>query len=115
MGDRTSFPTRSVVRDFGDISEDNKRIVIMEWIGEGVTLIHIGVLIIAVTAAVGGADVEPYSNTVAGTVYIVSATTLIVMAIVSLFTGFQINFPPFKLCPLIFAVSAVFILAGGFA
>lgn len=115
------FPTRSVVRDFGDISEDNKRIVTMEWIGEGITLIYIGVLIIVVTATVdgnkGGGSYPDADNAaaIAGRVYIVTAATLIVMAVVSLLTGFRIDFPPFKLCPLIFTVSAVFILAGGFA
>ena len=43
------FPTRSVVQDFGDISTDNKRIITMEWIIEGIFLIFIGVLVCAVT------------------------------------------------------------------
>ena len=37
------FPTRNVVADFGDISEDNRHIITMEWIVEGVALIFIGV------------------------------------------------------------------------
>jgi len=32
------IPTRSVARGFGDISPDNRRIITMEWIGEGVYL-----------------------------------------------------------------------------
>ena len=43
------FPTRSVVNGFGDISVDNKRIIMMEWINEGVTLIFIGILILIVS------------------------------------------------------------------
>ncbi len=42
------FPTHSVVKGFGDISVDNKRIIRMEWINEGFTLIFIGVLILIV-------------------------------------------------------------------
>jgi len=29
------FPTKSVVKGFGDITIDNKRIITMEWITEG--------------------------------------------------------------------------------
>ncbi len=38
------FPTRSVVSGFGGISVDNKRIITMEWIVEGIALIFIGFL-----------------------------------------------------------------------
>ena len=33
------FPTKSVVKGFGDITADNKNIIAMEWIVEGVSLI----------------------------------------------------------------------------
>ena len=32
------FPTRSIVRGFGDIGTENRRVITMEWIFEGVTL-----------------------------------------------------------------------------
>jgi hypothetical protein len=99
------FPTASVVRGFGDISIDNKRIITMEWIIEGVALIFIGLLVIIVT-------IIDSRNMVSGAVYILSAGVLIVLAIVSLFTGFKVNFLPYKLCPAIFSVSALLILAG---
>jgi hypothetical protein len=38
--------------------------------------------------------------------------TLVVLAIVSLFTGFRVAFLPFRLCPLIFAAWAL-LIAGG--
>ncbi len=44
------FPTRSVVSGFGEISVDNKRIITMEWIIEGVALIFIGSINAIVTA-----------------------------------------------------------------
>jgi hypothetical protein len=56
------FPTRNVVKGFGDISLDNQRIITMEWINEGATLIFIGVLTAAVTL------VDP-TSVVAHTVY----------------------------------------------
>jgi hypothetical protein len=100
------FPTRSVVKGFGDISRDNELIITMEWITEGVALIFIGLLVATVTL------IDPLS-VVSLVVYLLSAFILIVLAIVSLFTGFRINFLPFRLCPVIFSVSAVLILIGG--
>jgi hypothetical protein len=32
------FPTKSVVRGFGEISVDNRRIITMEWLIEGVAV-----------------------------------------------------------------------------
>ena len=43
------FPTKNVVAGFGEISEDNRNIITMEWIIEGVALIFIGALVATVT------------------------------------------------------------------
>ena len=100
------FPTKSVVQGFGEISIDNKRIITMEWITEGLALIFIGVLVATVTA------IDP-SNVVSTAIYFVSVIMLLVMALLSLFTGFKVSFLPIKLCPFIFSASAVLILIGG--
>ncbi len=102
------FPTNSVVRDFGDLSSDNKNIILMEWINEGFTLIFIGVL--ALLAAAIAKEINKTSKIV----YLTSAVMLFSMAVLSLFTGFNINFIPFKLCPIIFSFSGVLILQGAF-
>ena len=47
------IPTRSVVAGFGALSEDNKRIITMEWIAEGLTLCFIGLLVFMVTLYAG--------------------------------------------------------------
>ena len=99
------FPTRSVVRGFGDISPDNRHIIKMEWIIEGVALIFIGILVSLVTMVESRSE----SSTV---VYLTSTCCLIVLAVVSIFTGFKINFLPFKLCPVIFTSSAILIMLG---
>ena len=39
------FPTKNIVADFGEISEDNRHIITMEWIVEGMALIFIFALI----------------------------------------------------------------------
>ena len=99
------IPTRGVVAGFGEISDDNRHIITMEWIVEGVSLIFIGVLVAVVTAIDARADV-------ATAVYIVSAVGLLALALVSLFTGFKVRFLPFRLCPFILTLSAVLVLVG---
>ena len=99
------FPTKNVVADFGDISADNKNIITMEWIVEGATLIFIGVLVATVTFI-------DYSNMVSQAVYWLSFVMLNVLSIISLFTGFKVNFIPFKLCPIIFTGASILFLLG---
>lgn len=100
------MPTRNVVRGFGNISPDNRNIIAMEWIVEGVSLIFIGVLVAAATY------VDP-ASAVTKTVYGVSVLGLLALALVALFTGFRVKFLPFRLCPVILTISAVLIGAGG--
>lgn len=102
------IPTSSVVKGFGNISIDNIRIIQMEWINEGLTLIFIGLLVSLVTI------LENSIIKIKKIVYIISAIMLFSMAILSLFTGFKIDLIPFKLCPIIFSVSGVLILQGVF-
>lgn len=99
------FPTKNIVQNFGDVSADNKNIITMEWITEGVALIFIGVIVATVTI------IEP-KYVISTAVYIISASCLIVLAVISLFTGFKINFLPFRLCPIVFSSSAILITAG---
>jgi hypothetical protein len=101
------FPTKSVVRGFGDISPDNKRIITMEWITEGLALMFIGAVVASVTYF-------DHATAVSRTVYWLSFVTLNTLSIVSLFTGFKVNFLPFKLCPIIFTTASVLILLGSY-
>ncbi len=101
------FPTKSVVEDFGDISPDNKMIITMEWIVEGVSLIFIGAVVAVVTY------LDP-SSVVSRAVYWVCFVALNTLSLVSLFTGFKVNFLPFKLCPVIFTASSILILLGSY-
>lgn len=100
------WPTRSVVEGFGGISEDNRRIITMEWIVEGVALLVIGILVATVSL------IDPFSAE-SRAVYLICSAGLLVLAAVSLFTGFKVKFLPFKLCPLIFTVSSLLIVVGG--
>jgi hypothetical protein len=100
------FPTSSIVHGFGSISVDNRRIILMEWINEGLTLIFIGLLIIMVTF-ISSTDVKVKKG-----VYLLSFIMLVSMAILSLLTGFRIDFIAFRLCPFIFLLSAILLLVG---
>lgn len=99
------FPTKSVVKNFGDITTDNKRIITMEWIIEGIFLIFIGLLC-------AGSTFLDHESIISNFVFIVTAVFLFVLAIISLFTGFKVNFLPYKLCPFIFSLSAISIIIG---
>jgi CHASE2 domain-containing sensor protein len=99
------FPTANVVRGFGEISLDNKRIITMEWINETATLVFAGVLVGVVT-------IIDHEASVATAAYIVSFGLLNVLSVISLFTGFRIDFLPFRLCPVIFTGSSILILLG---
>jgi len=99
------MPTNNVVAAFGDISADNRNIITMEWIVEGVSLIFVGVLVALVTY------VDPV-NPVTSSVYGVSVIALLVLAVVSFSTGFKVKFLPFKMCPFVLVLSATLITAG---
>lgn len=99
------FPTRAIVSGFGELSPDNRRIITMEWITEGVALIFIGVLIMIVTCL-------DRSATVTGAVCWTTFGALNALSVVSLFTGFRNSFFAFKLCPFIFTGSSILIVAG---
>jgi hypothetical protein len=99
------FATRGVVAGFGDLTEDNRRIITMEWLVEGVALISTAALVIAATV------IQPDAP-VSSAVYAVAIGTLVVLAVVSLFTGFGVSFLPFKLCPLVFCTAAALIVWG---
>jgi hypothetical protein len=99
------FPTRSVVKGFGDISIDNKRIITMEWIIEGVSLIFIGVVVSCVTFL-------DYTSVISKTIYWIVFVMLNTLSAISLLTGFRIGFLPYKLCPVIFTLASILILMG---
>ena len=99
------FPTRNIVRSFGEISADNKRIITMEWITEGVALVFIGFVVAATTYLDG-------TSIVSKVVYSSTVVVLCVLTVVSGFTGFRNSFIAFKLCPFVFIGSSILIIAG---
>ena len=101
-------PTKSVVSGFSSVSEDNRRIITMEWVAEGLTLCFIGLLVLIVTLLIQS------GNQVSDIVYRISAAMLLVMAIWTLVTGARTAIIPIKVCPAVKTVVAVLFLAGSF-
>ena len=98
-------PTGAIVKGFGEISEENKRILAMESIAEGLTLVFLGVLPMVFTI-LSGPQGKP-----ADIVYLACAVMLLVMAILTLLTGTRTSQIPYKICPVIkTAVAVLFIL-----
>jgi hypothetical protein len=99
-------PTRSVVGGFGVLSADNRRIITMEWVAEGLTLAFIGLLAL-VTTLFGGPG-----NAGTHIVYWAASAMLLVMAAWTALTGARTSIVPIKICPFVkTAVAIMFILA----
>jgi len=99
------IPTKAVVNGFGQISKDNRRIITMEWIAEGLALCFIGLLVLFVTLW-GGSQSEASII-----VYRISAAMLLVMAILTALTGARTSILPIKICPAVkIAVAILFFL-----
>jgi hypothetical protein len=98
------IPTRAIVNGFGAISEDNRKILAMESIAEGFTLIFLGILALLVTL-VGG-----YDDTVSRAVLWATAAMLLVMALLTLLTGARTSLLPYKICPFVKTIVAVLVI-----
>jgi len=98
--------TRAAVRDFGDISEDHRRVLTMEWIMEGLTLAFIGLLVALVTLITGS---QAPGATI---VYQTSGFMLVAMALVSVKTGARTSILPMRLCPIFFTTVACLFFLG---
>lgn len=100
------IPTKDIIRNFGNISEDNRRILLMEWIMEGLTLCFIGALVLCITFL--GEAASPTAILVFRT----AALMLVIMAGVSFVSGAKTAILPMKLCPLIFTFVAALFFVG---
>lgn len=100
------IPTKSIVAGFGAVSRDNKLIITMEWIAEGLTLCFIGVLVFIVTV-LGG-----YRNQILVIVYRSAAAMLLIMAVLTSLTGAKTSIVPIKICPFVKTIVAVLFILG---
>ncbi len=100
------IPTKNIIKGFGDISADNKKILAMEIIAEGLTLIFLGVMPMLIIL---------YGDTQSLTAHIVfyaEAGMLLAMALVTMFTGSRTPVFWYKLCPAVKVIVAAFFVLG---
>ena len=100
------IPTKSIISGFGKISEDNKKIITMEWVAEGLALCFIGAVVLLVTLLVG------YEAEAADIVYLASAVMMLVMALLTLLTGARTSVVPIKICSAVKTIVAVLFILG---
>ena len=102
-------PTRAVASSFGAISIDNRRILVMEWMAEGITHMSIGLLVILATAIDGAAD----STT--QLLYLVSAGILMVLAALATEPGARTSVIWFRICPFVLTTATALLVLAKFA
>jgi hypothetical protein len=98
------IPTMSIVRGFGVISHDNRLIITMDWIAEGLTLIFIGFLIFFMTLIAGSGTAG------ARIVYCLCFGMLVMLSVLSFFTGARTSIVPMKICPFVKLLVAAFLV-----
>jgi hypothetical protein len=99
-----AIPTRDVVAGFGEITEDNRRVLTQEWLAEAVAMWSFAVLVIVVTVVGGGTSAADWT-------YRVIAAALLVLAALTTFTGARTPVVWFKICPALLTASAGLLLA----
>jgi hypothetical protein len=101
------IPTGAIVKSFGQIPDGQKKVLAMEVIAEGLTLVFLGVLPILVTA-LGDAD-----SLTAKIVYLADGAMLLVMALLTSATGARTPTIWYRICPVVKTVTAVLFVFGG--
>lgn len=99
-------PVRQVIAGFGELSDDNRRIITMEWTAEGLFLIFAGLLALLAISA-GGPD-----NPVSIQMIRAIAIMLIVLAGLTAMTGARTAIVPMKICPFVKTACALLLIAG---
>ena len=97
---------KPVVKGFGELSRDNRLILTMEWLVEGLIFCFIGVLVLLITALTGS---QQTTNKI---VYLSSAAILLIFSVLSLLTGARTKEIPFKICPAIKTITAILFIIG---
>ena len=77
-----------------------------EWIAEGVTMLFVGALVVAVTVSEGAGD------SAAVLVYRLAACLLAAVAVLTALTGARTPVRWFKACPFVLTIAVVLLLVG---
>lgn len=97
-------PTRKVVAGFEPLSKDNRLVITMEWVAEGLTLVFLGALVALVTLRGDPSDAVMVS------VYAACAVMLLLLAALTASTGARGSVVFFKACPIVKSTAAVLLL-----
>lgn len=100
------IPAKNIIKGFGDISADNKKVLAMEIIAEDLTLIFLGVLPLLILTLGWPVSINGLI------VYRAEAVFLMVLAVLTLLTGART--PPvwYKICPAVKTAAALLFLIG---
>ena len=103
-----AIPTRAVVAGFGEISEDNRRVITQEWLAEAFMMWFVAAVVILATL-VG----EPNSAATEW-LYRASAAALLAVGILTALTGAKTGVIWFKICPFLLATTAAALVVASF-
>ena len=99
-----AIPTRRVLAGFRPITQDNRRVLLQEWLAEAFTMWGLAGIIVAVTIVSGaGSHASEW-------VYRVAAVLLLALAVLTSLTGARTPVIWFKICPVLLTVSAVLLV-----
>lgn len=99
------IPTKQVVAGFGDIGRDNRHIITMEWVAEGLSFMFVAVLVVAVTWS--GQTPEVAEDLV----YRVVTGFLLAIGAWTAMTGARTKVIWFRMCPVVMTVTSGLLIA----
>ena len=99
-----AIPTRRVLTGFRPITQDNRRVLLQEWLAEAFTMWGLAGIIVAVTIVSGAGSHASES------VYRVAAVLLLALAVLTSLTGARAPVIWFKICPVLLTLSAVLLV-----
>lgn len=99
-----AIPTSQVLVDFQPITQDNRRVVLQEWLAEAFAMWGLAAIVVSVTI-VGGAG-----SHASQWVYRVVAALLVALAVLTSLTGARTHVIWFKICPVLLTFSAALLL-----
>ena len=100
-----AIPTSQVLSGFEPITQDNRRVVLQEWLAEAFTMWGLAGIIVTVTI-VGGAG-----SHASQWVYRAVAALLFALAVLTGLTGARTPVIWFKICPVLLTFSAALLVA----
>ncbi|HSR15271.1 MAG TPA: hypothetical protein VLL51_05935 [Gemmatimonadales bacterium] len=104
-------PTKQVVAGFGDISQDNRYVITMEWVAEGLSFMFVAALVVAVTWS------SKTPEAAEDLVYRVGTGFLLAIGAWTAVTGARTTGGGaiwFKMCPVVMTVASGLLIAASY-